>query len=371
MKIKKIKITGLYGYINKTIDFFEDENYLVGINGSGKSTVIKIIEAFLKKDISFFEELNYQMIKIDTDNNEYTLQIWTSDVEKKFGIYDLNFSTNHKQKIVKDLENIIKDKGQDNLELKNEMEEKIKTIKKTNYIITKLDKDYLDFGLMEYQILNLKTPNLDLDLIEKFSKENRGIDAIEGLLAEINPIRTINNILKDTGKKYLQVFRLETEIKEMNDAEEIEKLKNRFGSNIVTLKKIETFIKITNDFLKDSYKKIEFDPLEGEFKLYSIKRDQTVNKKITDLNLLSSGEKHLLVLLTPIFFTLKENSILLIDEPEESLHVEWQKKIIPALKKAIPEKVQIIVATHSPNLIGEVLITKLIPLYPYNLESEE
>ena len=43
MRLKNIEIVGLHGYINKNIPFHQDINLLVGINGSGKTSVLNII----------------------------------------------------------------------------------------------------------------------------------------------------------------------------------------------------------------------------------------------------------------------------------------------------------------------------------------
>jgi len=68
---------------------------------------------------------------------------------------------------------------------------------------------------------------------------------------------------------------------------------------------------------------------------------------------LSSGEQHQLVLFFELLFEIKENALILIDEPELSLHVAWQKKFVGDLMKIIDlNKFDVILATHSPQLIG-------------------
>lgn len=68
---------------------------------------------------------------------------------------------------------------------------------------------------------------------------------------------------------------------------------------------------------------------------------------------LSSGEQHQLVLFFELLFQIDENALILIDEPELSLHVAWQKKFIGDLMKIIDlNKFDVILATHSPQLIG-------------------
>ncbi|MCW2370329.1 ABC-type molybdate transport system ATPase subunit [Sphingobium sp. B11D3D] len=72
------------------------------------------------------------------------------------------------------------------------------------------------------------------------------------------------------------------------------------------------------------------------------------------LEKLSSGEQHQLVLFFELLFELKKNSLILIDEPELSLHVAWQKQFISDLKRIIElNEFDVLLATHSPQLIGE------------------
>ncbi|MEZ0121385.1 MAG: AAA family ATPase [Candidatus Reddybacter sp.] len=67
---------------------------------------------------------------------------------------------------------------------------------------------------------------------------------------------------------------------------------------------------------------------------------------------LSSGEKQLIILLVEALLQKKEKHIFLADEPELSLHISWQRKIIPAIKEINPNA-QIIVATHSPEVASK------------------
>ena len=72
------------------------------------------------------------------------------------------------------------------------------------------------------------------------------------------------------------------------------------------------------------------------------------------LDSLSSGEQHELVLHYDLLFRVPANTIVLIDEPELSLHVSWQKRFLPdLLEVAKLSTFDAIVATHSPYIIGE------------------
>lgn len=72
-----------------------------------------------------------------------------------------------------------------------------------------------------------------------------------------------------------------------------------------------------------------------------------------DINELSSGEKQLFLRTLVIKMLNPENSIILIDEPELSLHPKWQQRIVDVYRK-IGKNNQIIIATHSPHILGSV-----------------
>lgn len=68
---------------------------------------------------------------------------------------------------------------------------------------------------------------------------------------------------------------------------------------------------------------------------------------------LSSGEQHELVLLYDLLFGAKDEALVLIDEPEISLHVNWQKSFLSDLREVSTlARHRFIVATHSPSIIG-------------------
>ena len=77
------------------------------------------------------------------------------------------------------------------------------------------------------------------------------------------------------------------------------------------------------------------------------------NNQGIGLDKLSSGEKQEMILFYELIFNTKEESHILIDEPEISLHVEWQAKFMDDLLKIANQKgLKVTVATHSPQIIG-------------------
>jgi len=81
---------------------------------------------------------------------------------------------------------------------------------------------------------------------------------------------------------------------------------------------------------------------------------KTKDGKILPPTSLSSGEQHELVMLYEMLFKVKSNSLILIDEPELSLHVVWQQQFLEDLEQ-ITRLVgfNVLIATHSPQIIHD------------------
>jgi ABC-type lipoprotein export system ATPase subunit len=79
--------------------------------------------------------------------------------------------------------------------------------------------------------------------------------------------------------------------------------------------------------------------------------DHDTSSEIAPLKL-SSGEQHIFIIIFTLIFKSKTNSLVLIDEPELSLHIHWQRKFLRILQKIISENpIDILIATHSPDIV--------------------
>ena len=67
---------------------------------------------------------------------------------------------------------------------------------------------------------------------------------------------------------------------------------------------------------------------------------------------LSSGEKQLLIILLTVLLERGEEYILMLDEPEISMHISWQYKLIDMILQLNPN-VQILLTTHSPMIFSD------------------
>lgn len=111
------------------------------------------------------------------------------------------------------------------------------------------------------------------------------------------------------------------------------------------LEKLSIFTEILNE-RRFTFKKIAVSKEDG-FKF------TTDNELPLVLGDLSSGEQQEVVLLYELLFKVKAGTLVLIDEPELSLHVVWQKQFLDDLFKIIKlQKISIVIATHSPQIIN-------------------
>lgn len=109
-----------------------------------------------------------------------------------------------------------------------------------------------------------------------------------------------------------------------------------------TRKRINNFCDLVNGLFKDSGKSIE--TAGTKFIIHTGDNDIEIKD-------LSSGEKQMLLTLLRIFLTNERDAIVLIDEPETSLDINWQYKLIDILVKLNPNA-QYFITTHSPSIFG-------------------
>jgi predicted ATPase len=113
------------------------------------------------------------------------------------------------------------------------------------------------------------------------------------------------------------------------------------------LSPITKFVEAVNFFFADTKKSITVD---------TVGRIRVVRPKGSDASIdsLSSGERQLLIIFGHIFLNRfgDRSSIFIIDEPEISLHLYWQERLVEQLLVA-NASAQFVLATHSPEIIGE------------------
>lgn len=112
-----------------------------------------------------------------------------------------------------------------------------------------------------------------------------------------------------------------------------------------------SYFEAVNQFFEDSGKTLQFDPY-GELVFTTTDGTDVGISNAREVTTLSSGEIQLLVIFTHLYFNpeVQRASVFIVDEPELSLHVQWQEKFVDAVISASPDT-QFILATHSPSII--------------------
>ncbi|MDR3366859.1 MAG: AAA family ATPase [Prevotellaceae bacterium] len=112
------------------------------------------------------------------------------------------------------------------------------------------------------------------------------------------------------------------------------------------LVKIALFVNILNE-KRFAFKSIVINGSQGFY--FQLSNGQRL--RLTDL---SSGEQQEVVLLYELLFKTNSNTLILIDEPEISLHVEWQKPFLGDLQKiAKVKQISFLISTHAPSIIND------------------
>lgn len=201
------------------------------------------------------------------------------------------------------------------------------------------------------------------EIFDKLKSNEESSKIKRDILKTISPIEKISDILKDKTDEYLREINIQSQSNSKYLAE------NR------VLKEIREFEEIINLFFKESHKRFVFDVKEARFQIEILDRNNKVIEVLStnDLTILSSGEQQIFILMTMLFFNLKDGAVILIDEPEKSMHIAWQLKFMKAIKKIIHrvKEAQLILATHSVDMLEEEEMKNFIPIYPYNIVEEK
>lgn len=141
----------------------------------------------------------------------------------------------------------------------------------------------------------------------------------------------VRDSIDDSTRKLLSVY-----------IEDVETKLNVFND---IYPKVELFKSIINK--KYSFKSVTIDQSKGF--IFTTQEGEVLSP--TDL---SSGEQHELVILYELLFKVKPNTLILIDEPEMSLHISWQQEFLKDLQEITKlSELDILMATHSPDIIND------------------
>lgn len=302
--IKHIKINGLFNLKNIDWNLNKDVNILGGINGSGKSTVINLLRAFLDYD-NMEDEGNSSFLLEKIDSAEITF-----NDESKFY---------YKKDIIED-----------------------------EYIFAKIGEKYANSSIGEPRsIFKLgHDPSSKKAIMGSYFFDNEiNLSSICFYLSSAEHQIVSENVIKGIGNSNIKTtldLSLYKEIRKRNELVTNASLRNATSLALIQHSN-NLLIDSLNDYFADTNKSLKKDTSTFDV--------TTSNGNVISCYNLSTGEKQLLLIFLIAFNTNEEPCILLMDEPDLGIHIDWKKKLIKSIKDINP-KAQLILSTHSPSMIG-------------------
>lgn len=327
--LKRAKITGLWG--KKDIDWplHRDVNILAGINGSGKTTILDGICGLLVKGTLHKEHYGkIKEVSLFFNNDKH---IDYKYIKIKGSISDLEERAKHD----KTIEDFL-------IRLKRKESHEYYDIKRTEAEVH--STSFADVGMGSDDIRKL----ICIDIISTFDNKLKPIELLSKLSDDIRTDLDLE--IYSLQKHYLDY---QLSLGRKKDAI-IESGSDDFKFRLDELKKpYNRFIEIINEAFSATGKRINSEKNELEF---------VFNEGgLLNAYKLSSGEKQLLIILLTVLIQDQKVAILFMDEPEISLHIEWQKSLIRYIRELNPNA-QVIIATHSPAMIMDGWFDKVFDL---------
>ena len=314
--LKKLSIDGFLR--KKKVDWnFKQVNVLVGKNGSGKTSLLRIINTLLK---DHDDSLSCMALsgKIELKIKEEPITIVSDRAITDFDL--LNKVLNTIVKVDVEGKNKFIESLSDKFSVELSLEENIKNVAKQMAERNKLNTK---------RTLFIGSSKDNFDLTPQKMREKFNVEFISTVNLSSN---SISQYIGSDGNTKSTILDLEIE-KEFSRLHTL----NRSTSKIL----INKFITSINCFFKDSDKEILYKENKFIIKIF--------NDEFIDIQDLSSGERQLIYIFIKLINSSKK-TIFLMDEPEISLHLEWQEILISEIMKISPD-CQLIIVTHSPAIV--------------------
>ena len=410
LRINSVSVKGLFNQFDHHIDFNQEERITIlhGINGVGKTTLLRMINNLFNFKIYYFNEIPFDSFTVNLSNKSQIvvtkkssetrniIGINSGDKNLIFDIHDIEKRIQRVFRVDKIDDSMFFDRNTDTRSSLYEIIQRYENVfshefvKTTRNLISKFETIYIQFIEVSrlFSMEKRKEPSMFggretethiptvkiyaselqkciMHTMAEYAKKTQELEQTfpfrllevsgnysdEELRDHIKALQSQREDLRSIG------LLPETDLAPM-DTESIDALESRHAE-------------VMNLYVKDSEEKLKvLESLSKKIKLLlKIINDKFQGKKIyvdekkgliirgkngeIDLTLLSSGEQHELVMFYDLIFKVEPNTLIMIDEPELSLHVTWQNKFIDDLKKIIEQsKFDVLIATHSATIVG-------------------
>lgn len=414
-RLKNVRIEGFWGENIIETSFFPDANIFIGRNGTGKTTFINILQAVISVDIELLYNMQFEKIIINledeklkrkievikvADNLEYrtlVFKIGTKSYElpmipnneiryinerhgrlhpkfyksirdikeELYGLIKLSYLSVYREQVIKN--DPFSDSGRENIgnpidiKLSQLMNSLTKYQFQLETELSSLSKSFQE------NVLRSMLYNPQFDQVDINNAINLNLRAISiGLKQAYRGLGILDNDTSDIVEEHVKAIAKATESINNHVKDTSKPIYPNDVTPLTLLRRTEKVIELSTT-LEDKKKEI-FKPLNNflellneyhDTKQFSLDEGGKGGLKITKkgsgipISQLSSGEKQLIIILTETLIQRESQTVFIADEPELSLHIEWQRKIVPSIKKLNPNA-QIIIATHSPEIVGKL-----------------
>ncbi len=356
--LKKLNVEGLNHRLNIDLSFNDDLNILTGKNGSGKTTVLKLIWYLISGNVErVIPEIDFEYVNLSTDRFSIEIKSTRNSKQANFELSlvregDTSIDVKLPLPLLQNDFNRVYERRAATLD---EINNAIVEISKSSvffptfrrieggFSIDKRQrvgrlKNFLQDGMSELAerlsvnnqkfVSSISTEDIVELLTKRYADISKQTNELQSKLSEFI-IAQINDYSKHQGQPETEKLRDATLILDTIQKEVSKVTAQREDA-------LQPF-SVLSDFIGEIFKDKSIEVTE------SIKLGQT--EEAISSEKLSAGEKQMLSFLC--YNALSDNSYIFIDEPELSLHVDWQRLLFPKLLSQSTNN-QFIVATHSP-----------------------
>ena len=409
--IDSIKIKKLWGHQDIDLSFYDDVNILIGPNACGKTTILNLLSSILLADLNSILNVNFEQaevkLKCFDEDLEHTILVQITDNSLEINLGQSRFAFN-KNTLFSSLATPIS--GSDEFvsdlisnEFYNQLTSELTSLvplvwlpinrrstvgskgEQRNKRTTSLET--VDLHLQELlDELILYHSDLNSQLSHRYREFEHKVLSVILFSEEFDKLDSIQESLtSDEKEQLMRVFResgffneqiqnridnhftsIENILEQLKDNTSVRELKPEELVVIPLISRTKEMVKYAGE-LENNRDKIFAHLYLFEKTANSFLNNKTIkfnnNGKLyidtplsSDLNpsYLSSGEKQILILLIEALLQVNSPVVYIADEPELSLHVIWQEKLLQSLVD-LGGAMQIIVATHSPDIVGPYL----------------
>ena len=398
MLVESVSIVGLWGSRNFDASFFEDSNFLIGPNGSGKTTVINLIAAVLTADWPTLTRIPFARVRLILNDQETgsksTVSVDKSfDRQRRFPILSYRFEDD---KPARDYSGDDIDRQLRHYPARRmigAVSEELRSVVRVQWLSihrSPLQPEDDDDDESYESTVDQKLDELSRELIKFFSKLASAGEAeseqfqktvftslLYGQTSQWDLIASVKSLNLEREKTALEEIFRKFGVPERAYSDQLTEHFNLVSAalasgsqlstpHLIALVSMRSIHRVVTEWQSTLERQLEISKPKEQFlsllnemmkprKRFSVNEKNELQSWVGERPIgipeLSSGEKQMLILLGEALLQERENWVYIADEPELSLHVKWQESLTDNLRQINPSA-QIIFATHSPDIVG-------------------